>query len=101
MSIDTNKIIDMHEDIMHSLISLNCEMVRKEKVITTGEERLKNDIKETENICPMKSCMWNIGGKCNQNGMFDILKECKAASYKFYESDNSKKQVDSGYLGKT
>ena len=33
MSIDPNKIIDMHEDIMHSLISLNCEMIRLKKNI--------------------------------------------------------------------
>ncbi len=98
MSIDPNKIIDMHEDIMHSLISLNCEMIRLKKNIQDNEERLKNDIKENENICPMKTCIWNINGKCNQNGMYDILKQCRESNYKFFESDNS--QVDKGYLGK-
>lgn len=100
MSIDSNKIVDMHENIMHSLISLNCEMIRQDKNIPTGEERLKKDVRETENICPMKSCMWNISGKCNQNGMYDILKQCRESNYKFFESDSTKKQVDSGYLGK-
>lgn len=100
MSINPNKIVDMHEDIMHSLISLNCEMIRQDKKIMTNEDRLKNDVKENENICPMKTCMWNLSGKCNQNGMFDVLKECRENNYKNFEADVSQKQVNSGYLGK-
>lgn len=100
MPINPNKIVDMHEDIMHSLISLNCEMIRQDKKIMTNEERLKNDVKENENICPMKTCMWNLSGKCNQNGMFDVLKECRENNYKNFEADVSQKKVNSGYLGK-
>lgn len=100
MSIRLNKIIDRHETIMHMLISLNCEMLRQNNSILSGEERLKNDIKENENICPMKKCMWNINGKCNQNGRYDILKQCRENSYKFFESDKSNNQVNNGYLGK-
>lgn len=100
MSININKVVAMHEDLMHSLISLSCEMLRQEKSILSGEERLKNDIKENENICPMKKCMWNINGKCNQNGMYDILKQCRESSYKYFEADTSQNQIESGYLGK-
>lgn len=96
---DANKIVDMHEDIMHSLISLNCEMIRDSKKPYSNEERLKYDIKENESICPMKTCMWNIDGKCNQNGMYDVLVQCRANNYKFFEQDSSQK-VNTGYLGK-
>ena len=98
MSIQLNKIIDRHETIIHMLISLNCEMLRQNNSILSGEERLKNDIKANEDICLMNTCMWNINGKCNQNGKYNVLKQCRESNYKFFESDNP--QVDKGYLGK-
>ena len=100
MQIDTDKIVDMHEDIMHSLISLNCEMIRLRKNVQDNVERLKQDIQENENICPMKTCIWNIKGTCSQNGMYNLIKQCRESNYKFFESDNNKTQVNSGYLGK-
>ena len=100
MSINPNKIIDLHEGIMHRLISLNCEMIRHIKNIQDNEERLKNDVKENENICPMKTCRWNISGNCNQNGAYNLLKKCRENNYMFFEADNSDKQVNNGYLGK-
>ena len=46
----------------------------------------------------MKFCRWNSNGKCGQ--IINMLKECRESNYKFFEVDNSEKQVNSGYLGK-
>lgn len=59
-----------------------------EKVEWDDEEehltKLQKDIEANKNTCEMTACLWNVNGKCNNNGI-DLLENCKNNNFKHFE----------------
>ena len=55
-----------------------------------GEEpkktKLQQDIEANKNVCEMTTCLWNVAGKCENNGV-DLLDDCKKNNFKHYEGE--------------
>lgn len=60
-----------------------------EKIEWENDEVCKSH--EKKDRCGMIHCMWNINGKCENNGV-DLFNACKNNNFKFYE-EHSKKGV--------